>query len=131
MAGLLQWLFHRKRYQTEWIDDLPASPRTDTIYVVGGREHPYRVVMACPDSHCNHLVYLDVYPGAKPGWRMTEHRDGSLSLRPSVFLTGMPCRAHYWVGRGRVIWTPPAWIYRMRRRSRRRRANARIADGQD
>ena len=108
-------LFLRKRYKTQWVDDLPDNPREDTIYVVGGREYPYRVVMVCPNSRCDHLVYLDVSPDADIRWRISEHDDGSLSLSPSIFLTKLPCRSHYWVRMGEVFWTPPPWLNRLRK----------------
>ncbi|MGI9250405.1 MAG: DUF6527 family protein [Pseudohongiellaceae bacterium] len=116
ISNIFRWLFGRKHYKTQWVDDLPDNPEADTIYVVGGRKHPYRVVMVCPNTRCNHLVYLDVFRGADPKWRLFEHADGSLSLAPSVFLTGAPCRSHYWIRMGSVVWTPPAWVYRFQRR---------------
>lgn len=111
-----------RHYKTEWVDDLPATPRMDTIYVVGGRKYPFRVVMPCPHPRCNHLVYLDIARGSRPHWRLREHDDGSLSLMPSVYLTKMPCRSHYWVRMGRVAWTGRPWTCRLcwRRQTRYR-----------
>ena len=113
--SVLAWLFSGKRYRAEWVDDLPDPPRADTLYVVGGRQHPFRVVMACPNAGCEHLVHLDVHPDAEPGWELQEHRDGSLTLWPSVHVTGLPCRSHYWVRKGRVRWTAPEWLGRIQR----------------
>ncbi len=107
----------RKRYATEWVEDLPDVPSPDTIYVVGGRSHPYRIVMQCPKRKCDHLVYLDVFEDADPKWRFHEHRDGSLSLSPSIFLPKLPCRSHYQVKKGKIVWTPRPWYRRFFQRS--------------
>lgn len=109
--------FRRKRYTTKWVEYLPDAPSPNTIYVVGGRLHPYRIVMQCPNRDCNHLVYLDVFEDADSKWRFHEHRNGSLSLSPSIFLPTLPCRSHYWVKKGKIVWTPRPWYERLFRRS--------------
>lgn len=101
--------FRRARYATAWVDDLPDDPHPNIMYVVGGRLHPHRIVMRCPNRKCSHLVYLDVFEDADPGWSLREHHDGSLSLMPSVFLPGLPCRSHYWVRMGEIFWVPHPW----------------------
>ena len=116
LLEIFNWLFRRKRYKTQWVADLPSKPRASKIYVVGGREYPFQVVLACPNAQCSHLIYLDIAPEATPRWKVTEHQDGSLSLSPSIFLTKLPCRSHFWVRMGRIQWTQPTWINRIKKR---------------
>jgi hypothetical protein len=39
-----------------------------------------------------------------PFWRLVRHADGTGSLSPSVWRQ-VGCRAHFWIRKGRVIWT--------------------------
>lgn len=91
-------------YRSEWVEDLPDETARDTIYVVGGRRYPFQVVVVCPRRACKQLVHLDISPSISKRWSMTEHGDGLLSLLPSVHVTGLRCRCHYWVRHGRIRW---------------------------
>ncbi|RYE59877.1 MAG: hypothetical protein EOO82_03930, partial [Oxalobacteraceae bacterium] len=37
-------------------------------------------------------------------WRLTDHPEGP-SLTPSVGNWQLPCKAHYWIDRGRIEWS--------------------------
>ena len=41
----VRWLFNCiarfRPYRTEWVEDLPGDVGKDTIFVVGGRRHPF------------------------------------------------------------------------------------------
>lgn len=91
-------------YRTEWVDDPPQDPRPRTVYVVGGRQHAFSVLVACPRRACRRPVNLDISPNVTPRWRFHEHTDGTLSLHPSIHVTTLPCGCHYWLRRGRVLW---------------------------
>ena len=102
----------RRPYRTEWVEDLPEQPQKDALYIVGGRAHPFYAVIPCPREKCRQNIHLDVSPEAFPRWRIVEHPDGRISLHPSVRVTGLPCRCHYWLRRGRVTWceAPPVFV---------------------
>ena len=106
---MIKWLANLaarfRPYRTEWVDDPPDEPRPRTVYVVGGRRHPFYTVVACPRRACRQVVNLDVSPEVKPHWRIKEHPDGTLSLHPSIRVTGLPCKCHYWLRSGRVVWS--------------------------
>ena len=49
-------------------------------------------------------------------WRIIEHAD-SISLSPSIGNWGFPCRSHYIIDRGRVVWAksfPPSLVAAVR-----------------
>lgn len=110
MIKLLFNLFAaRQRYRTEWVEDLPEDVQRQTLYVIGGREHPFYAAVVCPRRACRQVIHLDLSTDAEKRWRLKEHSDGSISLSPSVHVTGMPCGCHYWLREGRIRWTaaPP------------------------
>ena len=111
-VGLVNYLGKRRHYRTVWVEDLPDNAKKDTIYIVGGRKYPYYAVVPCPKRKCAQLIHLEIAKEAKKRWRVTEHEDGSVSLQPSIYVTGEPCGCHYWVSCGRVVWSdfPPLWV---------------------
>ena len=106
---VIRWLLNAMAflhpYGTEWVEDPPEEIRRNTVYVVGGREHPFQAGVACPRKRCKHVIYLDIAPEITRRWSLTEHDDGRVSLSPSVHVTGLPCRCHYWIKRGRICWS--------------------------
>ena len=104
-------------YQTEWVEDLPSAPRQYTIYIIGGRRHPFYAAIVCSRRRCDQVIHLDLSPEAKRRWRVREHNSGRVSLTPSVHVTGLPCKCHYWLRRGCVVWSeaPPLRVPRENR----------------
>jgi Family of unknown function (DUF6527) len=39
-------------------------------------------------------------------WRLTEHSEGTVSLRPSIGNLSFPCESHYFVTENRIHWAP-------------------------
>lgn len=106
---LFNLLAGRRRYRTEWLDDLPVDVQRETVYIIGGRRHPFYAAIVCPRRACRQVIHLDLSPEVQKRWRLSEHQDGSISLRPSVHVTAMRCRCHYWFREGRIQWAeaPP------------------------
>lgn len=94
----------RRRYRTEWVEDLPDDVQRETVYIIGGRRDPFYAAIVCPRRACRQVVHLDLSHQVKKRWRLSEHQDGSISLRPSVHVTGMRCKCHYWFREGRIRW---------------------------
>lgn len=97
-----------------WRRKLPPVYRAERVTVIGDRVPPgviqvegddecaWAVGMACPCG-CGDVVNLSLVPGREANWRLTLHRDGTVSLFPSVWRT-VGCRSHYWIRRSRLIW---------------------------
>ena len=94
----------RRTYRTEWVEDLPDDVQRETVYIIGGRQHPFYAAVVCPRRACRQVIHLDLADEVERRWRLNEHEDGSISLTPSVHVTAMPCRCHYWFRRGRIRW---------------------------
>lgn len=99
-------------YSTEWVEDLPEDIQENTIYIIGGRDHPFYAAIVCPRRVCRQVVHLDISSQVEKQWRIVEHACGKISLTPSIHVTGLPCRCHYWLRKGRIIWSesPPCFI---------------------
>lgn len=102
---IFNFLAARRPYRTEWVEDLPVEVQRQTVYIVGGRDHPFYAAVVCPRPPCRQVIHLDISAAATRRWRLTEHADGSISLSPSIHVTGMPCGCHYWLREGCVRWT--------------------------
>ena len=113
---MIRWLFNLlarfRPYRTEWVEDLPDNTQKNTVYIIGGRKHPFSVAIICPRQACRQIIHLDVSSQVNKRWRITEHSDGQISLSPSVYVTGLPCRCHYWLREGRIVWSeaPPLFV---------------------
>ena len=93
-----------RRYRAAWVEDLPENVARQTVYIIGGRKHPFYAAVICPRRTCRQVIHLDLSPQADKPWRLVEHTNGSISLAPSIHVTAMPCRCHYWLKHGRIIW---------------------------
>ena len=117
---MFRWLFNilaaRHIYKTEWVEDLPDLPEKKKIYVVGGRNFPFNIAIPCPRATCQQVIQLDISDQVAKSkeWKVNEEADGSVSLSPSVHVTQLPCRCHYWLRNGRIIWceAPPIFVPR-------------------
>ena len=99
----------RRQYKTKWVEDIPENIEKNTIYIVGGRKYPFWAAVTCPKKRCKKVIHLEVSPDLEKRWRFREHRDGTLTLNPSIYVTKYPCKCHYWIKKGRVVWSeiPP------------------------
>lgn len=86
------------------VEELPQDLRTGTIYVIGEEGHIWSVALLCPCG-CGETIHLNVLPETRPRWRVKSHRDGRVSLTPSVWRT-TGCRSHFFVREGVVDWVP-------------------------
>lgn len=92
-------------YRTEWVEDLPPVPKRRTIYIIGGRRHPFYAAVVCYRRRCRQVIHLELREEPERGWRIREHPSGRVSVTPSVHVTALPCACHYWIVRGRIVWT--------------------------
>ncbi len=104
ITKILNLFEYFRRYETQWVEDLPDNLKRDTVYIIGGRDHPFQAVVVCPRKKCKEAIHLAISPESRKKWKVTEHKDKSISLSPSIYVTGLPCKCHYWLKRGKIIW---------------------------
>ncbi|MCY4289506.1 MAG: DUF6527 family protein [Aestuariivita sp.] len=106
---MIRWLFNqwanRHPYKTEWVEGLPDPVSKNTVYVIGETARPFQVAVVCPRKYFQQVIHLDVAPELPNQWRITVHPDETLSLHPSIHVTGCRCRCHYWFLRGKIYWS--------------------------
>lgn len=112
MTGFLKiirnfWERWKPPYRTEWVEDLPEKPRKRTVYIIGGRKHPFYAAVVCPRKGCGHVAHLGLSKqfSRDKRWRVFEGGDGAISLFPSVHVTGLECGCHYWLRNGKIEWS--------------------------
>ena len=112
---MFRWVFNQlakfRPYSTEWVEDLPKFVSKDTVYIIGGKNYPFQAAVVCPRYRCRQVIHLDLSSELASGWKMTEHLDGELSLYPSVHVTGLKCKCHYWLHRGKIRWSESPSVF--------------------
>ena len=102
----------KKRYRTKWVEDLPDNIEKNTIYIIGGRKYPFYAAITCPKKRCKKIIHLEISPDSVRKWEVQEHKNETLTLNPSIFVTKHSCKCHYWIREGRVVWCemPPFFV---------------------
>ena len=103
-------VFHEVRHIAEML--FPEFDEADkledgVLYVVDGSQHDQIVQYNCPCG-CGKPVMIPYYRSGQqkelyPSWGFRE-RDGKVTLSPSIFSTGFPCRSHYFIRDNRIDW---------------------------
>ena len=106
LLSLLQRLgLWHPRYRGQHVTDLPDKLKPGTVYIVGDDGYDWSAAMRCPGG-CGKTLEMNLLPDAHPAWKVNEHRNGLVSLCPSVWLkTG--CKCHFVLQHGRVRWAEP------------------------
>ena len=100
---LKQWLLRKPLPRwTVWVTDLPERLYPNRIYVAGEGDYLWYVAMCCP-CDCGATLYMSLMPEGYPKWQLTQHRDGTITLHPSVWRT-IGCRSHFFLREGLVQW---------------------------
>lgn len=79
-------------------DDVPTPKQV--VIVTGGRK-PKWLRLLCPCG-CGDVLALNLMRTAYPSWTARIHRDGRVSVTPSV-VSGR-CGSHFWIRRSHVLW---------------------------
>ena len=106
-------LFERlRRYKTKWVEDLPERTDKNTIYIIGGHEHPFYAAVTCPRKNCSKVIHLEISKQFEKRWLIKEEGQGVISLSPSVYVVDSPCKCHYWIKSGHIVWQslPPLFV---------------------
>ena len=84
------------------LEELPDALHASKVYIIGEGEYQWIAAMIFPCG-CGATLQLGLMPEQRPRWKVTEHRNGSVSLHPPVWrLRG--CRSHFWLKHGKIIW---------------------------
>jgi hypothetical protein len=103
--------------QHEFVDCIPDRLEEGVLYV----SLPYATAVHKCACGCGHEV---VTPFSPTDWWMAFNGE-AVSLSPSIGNWSFPCRSHYWIERGRIVWAgemPNEQIAAGRSRDARRKA---------
>ncbi len=92
----------QKPYRSKRVEEMPDTFKPLTLYLCGEGEHLWAAVMICPCG-CKELINLNLLQTIRPRWSVQEHRDGTASLKPSIWRR-KGCRSHFFLRHGRVEW---------------------------
>ncbi len=88
--------------QTVSIEELPDELDAKTVYLVGEGPYLWFAAMICPCG-CGATLHMSLLPDGHPRWEIIRHKNGTISLHPSVWRT-QGCRSHFFLREGRIIW---------------------------
>lgn len=91
---------HVDRLEPTFIETIPTTLEEGMLYI----SIPYRTASHLCACGCGRRIATPIRPSPR-GWSITYDGD-NVSLRPSVGLLKLPCRSHYIIDSGRVVWLP-------------------------
>ena len=91
-------------YQTLYVEELPQQLNRKMIYIIRDEGFIEHASLQCPCG-CGALLHMNLIPDERPCWLVTEHNNGTVSLKPSVWRK-KGCRSHFFFTRGRIQWCP-------------------------
>ena len=86
------------RMRLELVEFMPSTLESGVLYV----SQKYRTAAHLCACGCGEKIRTQLGP---LGWRFTNQRQGP-SLYPSIGNWQKPCRSHYFIKSGLVIWAP-------------------------
>lgn len=99
--SLYQWFV--PPYRTVVVqENLPKHLDDRTLYIIEEDKFQEQVAMICPCG-CKRILHINLIPDDRPCWRITSHKDGTVTLHPSVWRK-KDCGSHFWFRHGRVQW---------------------------
>lgn len=90
------------------LEDVPPNPRRN-IYIVKRGGKARWVVLSCPCG-CGSRIEANLMRSHWPSWRLRTHRDGTISLYPSLWVSQDRCGSHFWTIKNNVQWAESLWI---------------------
>lgn len=84
------------------VGELPDILKRGSLYLIGDGA-PWSAALLCPCG-CRDVIQLSLLDGDPPRWRLSLDGDGLPTLVPSVRRT-QGCRSHFFLRRGRVVWS--------------------------
>src|ERR1700722_9261079 len=81
------WILHLwgRRFWAVFVDgDVPKKPEKNVVYVVLDEDEPWHASFICPCG-CQDVIHMNLLPDERPCWKLSDHRDGTVTLEPSIF----------------------------------------------
>lgn len=88
--------------RTVKVAELPDELKAKNIYVAGENGYLWFAALLCP-CDCGAVLQMNLLTDTRPCWYLTEHKDGTVSLHPSVWRV-KDCRSHFFLRRGLIEW---------------------------
>lgn len=80
-----------------------VKPQKNTITIVKKNNSYTWVKFICPCG-CGKEVMLSLNPNLRPTWTLKINDKNKVTLSPSVYLTGFPCRSHFFIKKSNITW---------------------------
>jgi len=91
-----------RTYHSIRVADLPDEPNPFIVYIAGEGPNVWAASLVCPCG-CEEIIELNLLPQARPRWSFTEHKNGAITLEPSVWRRS-GCRSHFILRDGLIHW---------------------------
>lgn len=89
-----------KALETEPVEEMPEELKPGIIYV----SQKYEIAIhLCACGGCGQRTVTS-FGSWKDSWKLTLDEENRVTLSPSIGNFQMPCRSHYWVKKGEIVW---------------------------
>lgn len=92
----------KPRFLGQSLSDFPSIIKGDIVYLIGEKKCKWVAAFICPCG-CKEVIQLNLLKEGSVCWKVTLHRDRSVTIRPSVWRT-TGCRSHFTIRRGQLNW---------------------------
>lgn len=99
-GSLADRLLRRLRYRWTRVAEPPDRLSPRIVYIVGQGGHLWSAEFLCPCG-CGATVRLSLHKEGRPRWTVQTHRDGRVSLSPSIWRK-VGCRSHFFITDGLI-----------------------------
>lgn len=82
--------------------ELPNELKEMSIYVVGENGFFWMAALNCPCG-CGDVIQLNLLKEARPCWSIIHHKNGLLSISPSVRRI-INCESHFTINKSNIKW---------------------------
>lgn len=105
ISEIRKW-FHLKPspYRAINCEDLPDKLEERVLYILGRAPYEWSLGMRCPCG-CKATIQLNLLKQASPCWELQRHKDGKISVFPSVWRTA-GCESHFFLEHNQIRWCP-------------------------
>ena len=84
------------------VDDIPQNIESKIVYIIGEKGFEWLAVFNCPCG-CGDIIQLNLLKEATPSWRFMCHRNGRISVSPSINRI-VNCQSHFNIVKGKIKW---------------------------
>jgi len=89
-------------YKVRRVEEIPDTPEPFVLYLVGQNQFLWNASMICPCG-CGELLQMSLMPEGRPQWFVQFHRDGKISLSPSIWRI-VGCKSHFFFLKNKIRW---------------------------